>query len=172
MSPTTGIEPFEFRQKMGSTDVGDVSWNVPTAGFGTATWVPGTPAHSWQAVAAGGMSIGHKGMMLAAKVLAETARSLYTDAELIAKAKAEFAWNAAPPTSSTRPLLGDARAAAGLPQVNVLLLHPGAMGASIGAALVAGGHDHDLDRRGSQRRHCQKGPERGPVADRDVGSGA
>ena len=86
----TQIEPFEFRQKMGSTDVGDVSWNVPTAGFGTATWVPGTPAHSWQAVAAGGMSIGHKGMMLAAKVLVATARDLYADAELIRQAKAEF----------------------------------------------------------------------------------
>ena len=43
-----------------STDVGDVSWNVPTVGLGTATWVPGTPAHSWQAVAASGSSIGHK----------------------------------------------------------------------------------------------------------------
>ncbi|MCE2390268.1 MAG: amidohydrolase [Proteobacteria bacterium] len=90
LESTTTIEPFEFRQKMGSTDVGDVSWNVPTAGFSTATWVPGTPAHSWQAVAAGGMSIGHKGMMLAAKVLAETARALYLDPELMARAKAEF----------------------------------------------------------------------------------
>ena len=55
----------------GSTDVGDVSWTVPTAGFSTATWVPGTPAHSWQAVAAGGTSIGMKGMQNAAKVLAD-----------------------------------------------------------------------------------------------------
>ena len=105
LESTTEIEPFEFRQKMGSTDVGDVSWNVPTAGFGTATWVPGTPAHSWQAVAAGGMSIGHKGMMLAAKVLAETARSLYTDPELIAKAKAEFAERRGP-GFVYEPLLG------------------------------------------------------------------
>ena len=102
----TEIEPFEFRQKMGSTDVGDVSWNVPTAGFGTATWVPGTPAHSWQAVAAGGMSIGHKGMMLAAKVLAETARDLYTDPALVAKAKQEFAERRGP-NFAYRPLLGD-----------------------------------------------------------------
>ncbi|MCY4476758.1 MAG: amidohydrolase [Gammaproteobacteria bacterium] len=100
------IEPFEFKQKMGSTDVGDVSWIVPTAGFGTATWVPGTPAHSWQAVAAGGMSIGHKGMMLAARVLAETARDLYTDAELIARAKAEFEERRGP-DFEYRPLLGD-----------------------------------------------------------------
>ena len=100
------IEPFEFNQKMGSTDVGDVSWIVPTAGFGTATWVPGTAAHSWQAVAAGGMSIGHKGMMLAARVLAETARDLYTDAELIARAKAEFEERRGP-DFEYRPLLGD-----------------------------------------------------------------
>ena len=59
------VAPYRVRQSMGSTDVGDVSWLVPTVGFTTATWVPGTPAHSWQAVAAGGMSIGHKGMGLA-----------------------------------------------------------------------------------------------------------
>lgn len=44
----------------GSTDVGDVSWAVPTVGLRTATWVPGTPAHSWQAVAAGGMRLDEK----------------------------------------------------------------------------------------------------------------
>ena len=50
-----------------STDMGDVSWRVPTVQLTAATFVPGTPAHSWQAVAAGGMSIGAKGMMVAAK---------------------------------------------------------------------------------------------------------
>ena len=84
------IQPFEFRQGMGSTDVGDVSWNVPTAGFRTATWVPGTPAHSWQAVAAGGMSIGHKGMMLAAKVLAATAADLFEAPDILAAAGEEL----------------------------------------------------------------------------------
>jgi len=84
------IQPFQFRQKMGSTDVGDVSWQVPTAGFGTATWVPGVPAHSWQAVATGGMSIGHKGMLLAAKVLATTAQALYLNGELITQATEEL----------------------------------------------------------------------------------
>jgi aminobenzoyl-glutamate utilization protein B len=74
----------------GSTDVGDVSWNVPTVGLRTATWVPGTPAHSWQAVAAGGMSIGRKGMMVAAKTLAMTAIDLFQDEKTIADAKAEF----------------------------------------------------------------------------------
>jgi aminobenzoyl-glutamate utilization protein B len=74
----------------GSTDVGDVSWNVPTVGLRTATWVPGTPAHSWQAVAAGGMSIGRKGMMVAAKTLAMTAIDLFQNEKVIADAKTEF----------------------------------------------------------------------------------
>lgn len=62
--------------------------DIPTA-F-TATWVPGTPAHSWQAVAAGGMSIGYKGMMVAAKTLALTAIDLFTQPELLAEAREEF----------------------------------------------------------------------------------
>lgn len=76
---------------MGSTDVGDVSWVVPTTGFGTACWVPGTPAHSWQAVACGGTTIGKKGMQLAAKTLAAAAWDLLTDPKLVEAAKAEFA---------------------------------------------------------------------------------
>jgi aminobenzoyl-glutamate utilization protein B len=75
----------------GSTDVGDVSWKVPTVGFITACWVPGTPGHSWQACAAGGTSLGRKGMGLAAKVLAATAWDLYEDPRLLAAAKAEHA---------------------------------------------------------------------------------
>jgi aminobenzoyl-glutamate utilization protein B len=47
---------------MGSTDVGDVSWVVPTTGFNTVCFVPGVPGHSWQAVASGGTNIGHSGM--------------------------------------------------------------------------------------------------------------
>jgi len=78
------------RTTMGSTDVGDVSWQVPTTGFSTACWVPGTPGHSWQAVACGGTTIGKKGMILAAKVLAATAWDLYQDPKLVADAKAEF----------------------------------------------------------------------------------
>ncbi len=74
----------------GSTDVGDVSYAVPTVGIETATWVPGTSAHSWQAVACGGTDIGIKGLMVAAKTIALTAIDLYKDANLIAKAKAEF----------------------------------------------------------------------------------
>jgi aminobenzoyl-glutamate utilization protein B len=78
------------RTTMGSTDVGDVSWQVPTTGFSTACWVPGTPGHSWQAVACGGTTIGKKGMLLAAKVLSATAWDLFQDPKLIADAKAEF----------------------------------------------------------------------------------
>jgi len=73
-----------------STDVGDVSWRVPTVQLTAATWVPGTPAHSWQAVAAGGTSIGVKGMMVAAKSMALTALDLFTDATHIQHARAEF----------------------------------------------------------------------------------
>jgi len=74
----------------GSTDVGDVSWVVPTAGFTTACWVPGTPAHSWQAVACGGTTVGKKGMALAARTLAATAYDLFADPKLVAAGKAEF----------------------------------------------------------------------------------
>lgn len=90
LDSTNEIQAFEFRQRMGSTDVGDVSWNAPTAGLTTATWVPGTAAHSWQAVAAGGMSIGHRGMMLAAEVLALTAQQLFQDVSLIEQAREEL----------------------------------------------------------------------------------
>jgi aminobenzoyl-glutamate utilization protein B len=76
---------------MGSTDVGDVSWVVPTTGFGTATWVPGTPGHSWQAVACGRTTVAKKGMMLAAKTLAAAGWEVLTDPAMVAAAKAEFA---------------------------------------------------------------------------------
>jgi aminobenzoyl-glutamate utilization protein B len=86
------ITPFEVNEKGsgGSTDVGDVSWLVPTAGLGTATWVPGTSAHTWQAVAAGGTSIGKKGMMVAAKTLTLTAMDIFKDPSVTLKAKAEL----------------------------------------------------------------------------------
>jgi aminobenzoyl-glutamate utilization protein B len=73
-----------------STDLGDVSWKAPTTEFTTATWVPGTPAHTWQAVAADGMSIGMKGMLLAAKTMALTGVDLFTSPDHIAQARAEF----------------------------------------------------------------------------------
>ncbi len=80
---TNEIGPFQMRDGPASTDVGDVSWVVPTVGLAAATWVPGTAAHSWQAVAAGGTSIGTKGMIVAAKAMALTAVDLFTNPALI-----------------------------------------------------------------------------------------
>lgn len=94
----------------GSTDVADVSWNVPTVGLGAATWVPGTPAHSWQAVASGGTDIGAKGMMVAAKTLALTGIDLLSDPTLIQKATAEFI-KAKGPDFQYKALLGDRKPA-------------------------------------------------------------
>jgi aminobenzoyl-glutamate utilization protein B len=89
---TSRIKPLVLDQidGGGSTDVGDVSWVVPTVQLSTATWVPGTAAHSWQAVAAGGMSIGAKGMMVAAKVMALTGADLFSSPATIDAAKAEL----------------------------------------------------------------------------------
>lgn len=84
------VKPLHNEKNQGSTDVGDVSYVVPTVGVETATWVPGTSAHSWQAVACGGTDIGIKGMMVASKTIALTAIDLFTNPELIKKAKEEF----------------------------------------------------------------------------------
>jgi aminobenzoyl-glutamate utilization protein B len=73
----------------GSTDVADVSWHAPTVEFGTATWVLGTPAHSWQAVAQNGVGIGHKSLVFAAKVMAATAIDLLTNEDALNKAREE-----------------------------------------------------------------------------------
>jgi aminobenzoyl-glutamate utilization protein B len=74
----------------GSTDVGDVSYVLPTVGMSAATWVPGTPAHSWQAVACGGTEIGIKGMEVASKTMAMTAVDLFSSPALIKQASDEF----------------------------------------------------------------------------------
>jgi len=84
------IQPYRTSHSYGSTDVGDVSWLVPTAGVRTATWVPGTASHSWQAVASGGTSIGIKGAELAAKTIASTAIDIFKDQTLIIKAQSEL----------------------------------------------------------------------------------
>lgn len=86
----TAFNPNPPREAGGSTDVGDVSWAVPTIGVRTACFAPGTPSHSWQAVACGGTTLGLKGMNVAAKSLAGAAIDLFTQPETIAKAKAEF----------------------------------------------------------------------------------
>lgn len=74
---------------MASTDVGDVSWKVPTAQCRTACFALGTQLHTWQAVSQGATSIGHKGMLQAAKVLAATAVELLLQPERVEQAKAE-----------------------------------------------------------------------------------
>jgi aminobenzoyl-glutamate utilization protein B len=100
------VETFEFRRGGGSTDVGDVSWVVPTAGMRAATWVPGTASHSWQAIAAGGTSIGTKGMMVAAKTLALTAVELFLDPAIVTRAEAERSERVGP-SYTYQPLVGD-----------------------------------------------------------------
>ena len=74
----------------GSTDVGDVSWQTPTAQVYTACFISGAPGHSWQNVSVGKTSIGHKGLLLAAKVIASSAIELMENPEIITAAKAEF----------------------------------------------------------------------------------
>src|SRR5947199_7510741 len=91
MADAGGVSEVSGGSSGGSTDVGDVSWVVPVTGFSTACWVPGTPGHSWQAVACGGTTIGKKGMNLAARTLTATAYDLFTDPQLVKDAKAEHA---------------------------------------------------------------------------------
>jgi aminobenzoyl-glutamate utilization protein B len=74
----------------GSTDVGDVSWNVPTVSFTTAVFVPGSAGHSWQNVASCGTTIGTKALLNAAKVFALTAIDIYSNPKLIVEAQSEF----------------------------------------------------------------------------------
>jgi aminobenzoyl-glutamate utilization protein B len=74
----------------GSTDVGDVSWVTPLAQFMTVCSIIGTPGHSWQMVAQGGMGIGQKGMIQAAKILTLASIDLMKKPELVKKAKQEF----------------------------------------------------------------------------------
>jgi aminobenzoyl-glutamate utilization protein B len=88
------IQPYKVEKIRegggGSTDVGDVSWAVPTAGVRIATFVPGTPGHSWQAVACGGTSIGTKGMMVAAKSMALSAYHIFKKPSVLKTAKDEL----------------------------------------------------------------------------------
>ncbi len=74
----------------GSTDVGDVSWNVANINLGVTTAPKDTPWHSWAVVACGGMSIGHKGMLYASNAMAMTMLDLFENPKLVAKVKAEY----------------------------------------------------------------------------------
>lgn len=93
----------------GSSDVSDVSYVVPTVGLEVATWIPGTSAHSWQAVASGGTEIGTKGMLVAAKTMALTAIDLFNKPAVITKAKEEFIKSVG--DYQYKPLLGDRKPA-------------------------------------------------------------
>src|SRR4029077_20664814 len=73
LSSAVDIQPIKTGVDSSSTDLGDVSWQMPTSELSTATYVPGTSAHSWQSAACAGMSIGRKGMVVAAKTLALSA---------------------------------------------------------------------------------------------------
>lgn len=100
------VQPYGKTLGYGSTDVGDVSWVAPTVDVRTATWAPGTPAHSWQSAAASGTSLGFKGAQLAAKAMTLMAVQLYTDPALRQTAKAEFDASRGP-NYVYRSLLGD-----------------------------------------------------------------
>lgn len=86
------IVPYKFSESVmpGSTDVGDVSWIVPTAQCVTACRALGTPGHSWQVVAQGKADLGHKGLLLAGKVIAISAIEVMQNSEIIEKAKGEL----------------------------------------------------------------------------------
>jgi aminobenzoyl-glutamate utilization protein B len=97
INPTTPLGAQKTIQPMtlglvgsASTDMGDISWNVPTVQMTAATFSPGVPAHSWQAVACAGAAIGVKGMLVAAKAMALTLSDLFKEPATIAKAKQEF----------------------------------------------------------------------------------
>ncbi|MBS0241883.1 MAG: amidohydrolase [Proteobacteria bacterium] len=85
------ILPLDLRGEpmIGSTDVGDVSWKVPTVQARVATHAIGTPGHSWQITAQGKMPAAHKGLVLAAKAMAGTAMEALRDPGLVAAAKAD-----------------------------------------------------------------------------------
>lgn len=87
------IRPLEATKEHpggGSTDVGDVSWNVANINLGVTVAPKDTPWHSWAVVACGGMSIGHKGMLYAAKALGMTMADLFENPDLVEKVKAEY----------------------------------------------------------------------------------
>ena len=86
------LVPYIYYEKprMGSTDVGDVSWCIPTAQINTSTFPAQTPGHSWQNVSCGRTSIAHKNMLLAGKVIAATAIDLMEKPDVLQAAKDEF----------------------------------------------------------------------------------
>jgi aminobenzoyl-glutamate utilization protein B len=86
------IVPYQETDRVlpGSTDVGDVSWQVPTAQVFTACYPQGTVSHSWQLTACGQSSLVHKGLIQAAKIIALSAADILENPQLVADAKAEY----------------------------------------------------------------------------------
>lgn len=103
------VVPFNINEEAPgnySTDAGDVSWIIPMISMSSATWPPGTPGHSWQAVAAGGTSMGVKGMMVSAKTMAMTVIDIFKDPSIAEKAKAELETRRGK-NFTYEPILGD-----------------------------------------------------------------
>lgn len=86
----SAIGEINTKRGMGSTDVGDVSWQVPTIEFGVAANALSIPGHSWGFVATAGGPIGHKALMVASKVLAASALELFANPKQLEPAKKEF----------------------------------------------------------------------------------
>jgi len=87
------IDPFKLPERSwgsGSTDVAEVSWLTPTTGLGVAFKPIDTPGHHWSSVACSGMSIAHKCLLTAAKVMASSGLDLITQPEIIQKMRAEW----------------------------------------------------------------------------------
>jgi aminobenzoyl-glutamate utilization protein B len=89
-SPDTVTTDKSAPSGVASSDAGDVSWNVPTAQFTTATFVPGVSAHTWQAAACAGTTIGRKGMVAAARTLSLGAIELFENPDEVKAARAAF----------------------------------------------------------------------------------
>lgn len=106
LDEATRVGPVYRGDGGGSTDVSDVSWTTPTVGMQTATWVPGTPAHSWQAAAASGTPMAAKAGVVAAKTMALTAAELFRSPDTLAAARAEFL-KARGPDFKYRAMVGD-----------------------------------------------------------------
>src|SRR6267143_468060 len=90
LSETVEPLPETPGQGLFSTDMGNVTWNVPSQMFEVATYPYRAPIHSWQVTACSGMSIGQKGMMVAAKTLAATAIDMFKNPSLIQAAKKDL----------------------------------------------------------------------------------
>ncbi|MFT3978379.1 MAG: amidohydrolase [Sphingomonas bacterium] len=110
LDPTIIVEPRADDSVGGSTDVSDVSWTVPTIGISTTTWVPGTPAHSWQSSAASGTTLGVKGAIVAQQALSMMGAELLQSPDVIAKAKAELNERRGP-DFAYKAMLGDRKPA-------------------------------------------------------------